>query len=296
MKDIPIEKFGMSYPKIEDNELYNGGIHPVEAAEMYRVNVFDEPTDFYLLGYYDTFIDPDRNTTYYTFLRRENVRFTKVSVLNPKSISDHFAASRIFLSYEPIDVFEDTKFIPHEDPIKDIETLLNIPYFDPVSIYISSNEDEIHYYIAEDNFDESISPFIEITEEDYRIKRYVLKTVTSIEEITLTVQEEKPTIVLYIGPNGGIYSQVPFNLDKVDTNSLDDPLPMDDLYKLLKSANVICTKFDTRGSLQDATDADVESIMRILNLFFNFTSTKNELQIYSYKEKKLILKEKSSQN
>lgn len=280
----------------------------MEAAEVFSIELSGQPTEFYLLKFYDMFVSPQKDKTFYTIIRKNDDGFTKVSIkdceylpleltLLPASIDELFADVKRIDAEEPIDAIQGLFdiSIPNEDYEFGDDDSVNI-YFDckgrlydhiilsddktvATGLLTSTSTEVIEHYL-----NERTVFFWKIDEE----RRVVQPSPEEVDRIlapfrgSIIEEPQKPIAVLYIGPHGDLYLRVPFILDKVNTADLEDSLDMNMILSILTNANTIWVSFDEAGTLSDASESDIAEVIAKLDQVCRVTPIKVNDKVHSY--------------
>ncbi len=313
MREIPLppEKFGMSYPKYPKDKLYNGGIHPIEAVDVAALLLNGESTNFYVLTYNDMTIDSKKEQLFHTILRRKDGKFTKVSIKNYRDFYKLLDVNAITLVPDSIEaLFAETKFADSEDAVDSLDELFESDmskYYEKDSI-LNEPQERVILYVDESRnfyraifhkpvgivssqllkddevlkcFEEGILSLWKMTSQEVLVP-LTSEEADSIVEAHLKRTENKTYAMLYVGPRGNIYLNIPFVLDRVDLESLQEPLDIDMILSVFEHANVIWVKFGVDGVLRDASESDIEAIISYLNTICEIESTVLSSNVYSY--------------
>lgn len=144
-----------------------------------------------------------------------------------------------------------------------------------------------YHILSEEELDVLNTKFI-ITEEDVlMIKDFADERVEnrSTQE-TAPVDESvaRPVMMIYVGPDGRLYKQVPMVVDKVDVAKLETDLTPAEMIDFMEYADIVWVKFDGAGGLSDVPNSEIDAIVNYyLGSVGAITEVSNANNVHRYK-------------
>ncbi len=144
-----------------------------------------------------------------------------------------------------------------------------------------------YHILSEEELDVLNTKFI-ITEEDVlMIKDFADERVeTRSTQETAPVDEPvtRPVMMIYVGPDGRLYKQVPMVVDKVDVAKLETDLTPAEMIDFMEYADIVWVKFDGAGVLSDVPNSEIDAIVNYyLGSVGAITEVSNANNVHRYK-------------
>ncbi len=125
----------------------------------------------------------------------------------------------------------------------------------------------------------SISQIIQQLSE---IKKNFGKQETTNEKAKVP-SDSRQVMMIYIGPDKHIYSQVPIIIDKIETDRLGADLSPEELINIMEYADIIWVKFDSQGTLSEVPTAELDTMIKsYLGALCSITEVSNVNNVHRY--------------